>query len=388
MKNLMRVLPINEDGWTAVTDIQPLLFRLTIDSATEFLFGESVESQLANLPGYTSNRPSTAINEKDFASSFDQSQTTIALAMRMGDLWWLAFDKSFKKHRDICWQFIDYHVHKALSKDKISEQESSQGKRKYVFLDALAESTRDPIELREHMISILLAGRDTTAALLSYVMMVFARHPEVYQTFRTVVLENFGTYNAPRDITFANLKSCRYIQWVLNETLRLYPVVPFDGRRALRDTTIPTGGGPDGTSPIYVRKDTQVDYSVYAMHRRKDLWGEDADEFRPDRWDGRKPGWEYLPFNGGPRICIGQQVCKNGLESPIRSIGMLKLFQFALTEAGYVMVRLAQRFEDIVGVGNSWESIEDGGKGYVRTKFSLTGFPADGVKVRMKEDRR
>jgi hypothetical protein len=123
------------------------------------------------------------------------------------------------------------------------------------------------------------------------------------------VLEEFGTYSNPRDITFSTLKSCSYLQWVLNETLRLHPVVPLDGRRALKDTTtLPTGGGPNGDKPIYVREGVQVDYSVYVIQRRKDLWGEDADEFRPERWNGRKSGWEYLPFNGGPRICIGQQV--------------------------------------------------------------------------------
>ena len=52
-----------------------------------------------------------------------------------------------------------------------------------------------------------------------------------------------------------------------------------------------------------------------------------------------------------------------------------------------MIVRLAQKFEEIVGVGNSWESVEKGGYGYVRTKLSLTGCPADGVKVRMKEAR-
>jgi cytochrome P450 len=61
------------------------------------------------------------------------------------------------------------------------------------------------------------------------------------------------------------------------------------------------------------------------MHRRKDLWGEDADEFNPARWEGRKTGWEFLPFNGGPRVCLGQQ--------------------FALTEAGYVITRLLQKFD-------------------------------------------
>ncbi|KAF3004898.1 hypothetical protein E8E13_006449 [Curvularia kusanoi] len=364
IRNLMRVLPTNKDGWTDVTDIQPLFFRLTIDSATEFLFGESVDSQLSGLPDYESSRPTHAVNERDFAAAFDQGQSSIALAARLGDLQRFAFDKVFKRNRDTCWQFMDYYVQKALSKEK-NEKQTSNGKPKYVLLDALAESTRDPVELREHMISILLAGRDTTASLLSFVYAEFIQHPEVYQKLRSIVLEEFGTYSNPRNITFSSLKSCNYLQWILNETLRLHPVVPLDGRRALVDTTLPTGGGPDGNKPIYVRKGVQVDYSVYIIQRRKDLWGEDADEFRPDRWNGRKSGWEYLPFNGGPRICIGQQ--------------------FALTEAGYVLVRLAQRFEEIIGVGNSWESKDKGGQGYFRTKLSLTGCPADGVKVRMRE---
>lgn len=101
------------------------------------------------------------------------------------------------------------------------------------------------------------------------------------------------------------------------------------------------------------------------MHRRKDLWGPDADDFRPERWDGRRHGWEYLPFNGGPRICIGQQ--------------------FALTEAGYVTVRLLQRFESIEGVGNTWEPVEKGGLGWNRLYLALTMSPADGVKLRLKE---
>jgi hypothetical protein len=69
----------------------------------------------------------------------------------------------------------------------------------------------------------------------------------------------------------------------------------MNGRYANKDTTIPTGGGPDGRSPVFVPKGTSVNYSVHMMHRRKDIWGEDADEFRPERWEGRKPGWEYLP---------------------------------------------------------------------------------------------
>lgn len=89
------------------------------------------------------------------------------------------------------------------------------------------------------------------------------------------------------------------------------------------------GGGEDGNSPVFVPKGTIVNYSIYAMHRRKDFYGPDADVFRPERWeDGQlQPRWEYLPFNGGPRICIGQQ--------------------YALTEAAYVTVRMAQEFKTL-----------------------------------------
>jgi cytochrome P450 len=64
------------------------------------------------------------------------------------------------------------------------------------------------------------------------------------------------------------------------------------------------------------------------MHRRTDYFGKDADVFRPERWgEDLRPGWAYLPFNGGPRICLGQQ--------------------YALTEASYVTVRLLQEFSQM-----------------------------------------
>jgi cytochrome P450 len=90
--------------------------------------------------------------------------------------------------------------------------------------------------------------------------------------------------------------------------LRLYPPVPLNARTAIKDTTIPVGGGPDGLSPVFVSKGQDVSYSVWAMHRREDLWGGDAAKFRPERWEGSKVrGWQYLPFNGGPRICLGRK---------------------------------------------------------------------------------
>jgi cytochrome P450 len=159
------------------------------------------------------------------------------------------------------------------------------------------------------------------------VFYLLVRHPEVFKKLRAEILDQFGPYESPREITFSSLKNCYYLQHVMSETLRLYPTVPFNSRRATKDTTLPVGGGPDQKSPVYVPKGWEVNYAVHLTHRRKDLWGEDAEDFKPDRWYGRKAGWEFLPFNGGPRICLGQQ--------------------HALTTAGFTIVRLLQRFDKL-----------------------------------------
>ena len=98
----------------------------------------------------------------------------------------------------------------------------------------------------------------------------------------------------------------------MNETLRLFPTVPLNSRRSIVDTTLPRGGGPDGQAPVFVPKGTEVNYSVYAMHRNKAIWGPKANEFIPARWDGLKSGFEYLPFNGGPRCVIFSQLHGSG----------------------------------------------------------------------------
>jgi cytochrome P450 len=78
-------------------------------------------------------------------------------------------------------------------------------------------------------------------------------------------------------------------------------------RLAKSDTVLPVGGGSSASDPVFVRKGDAIMYSVWSMHRRKDIWGLDASEFRPERWEKRQVGWEFLPFNGGPRICLGRK---------------------------------------------------------------------------------
>ena len=145
--------------------------------------------------------------------------------------------------------------------------------------------------------------------------------------------------------------------------LRVYPPVPLNNRTANKDTILPRGGGPDGTAPILVRKGEVVVFSQYVNARRKNIFGPDADDFRPERWeeqDSSNPyGWAYFPFNGGPRACLGQD--------------------FALMEVSYTIVRLLQAFTTIrLPSGEKDEPV-----GTERQRLTLVLSSADGCRVEL-----
>jgi len=222
--------------------------------------------------------------------------------------------KSFKEGLKVINEFVNPFIDHALSLSPEELATKTKTEEGYTFLHALASFTRDRVVLRDQLVAVLLAGRDTTAATLSWLFYELARHPDVWRRLREEILQTVGETGAP---TYNDLKNMKYLQHTLSETLRLYPAIPYNVRLALHDTTLPRGGGPDGLSPLGVLKNTPIGYSTIILHRREDLTP-DAEEFRPERWEKWQPKpWQYIPFNGGPRICIGQQ--------------------FALTEMGYTV---------------------------------------------------
>lgn len=254
-------MPVQSDGWTKETDIQTLFFRLTIDSACEFLFGESVDSQLAEAGMGTHGEKS---RELVFSQHFDSANMHLAKRFRFGDNYWWHNPKEFKEDNKIVHDFMNHYVDLALKRNASQEKkaEEGHGKKKYVFLEELARQTQDPVELRSQLLNILLAGRDSTASLLSWLFHQLLRNPDVFEKLRKTVVEDFGSYEDPKEITFATLKGCQYLQNTLNEVLRLWTIVPGNARRSNKPTTLPRGGGPDGESPIYLKSETEVNYSI------------------------------------------------------------------------------------------------------------------------------
>ena len=104
-----------------------------------------------------------------------------------------------------------------------------------------------------------------------------------------------------------SLRDCEYLHHCINETFRCAAIIPVIERMCTQDTTLPRGGGADGHNPIFLPKDSRVLIATYGMQYRPDIWGSDVEAFKPERWEGRKAGYEFVPFAGGPRKCIGRE---------------------------------------------------------------------------------
>ena len=90
--------------------------------------------------------------------------------------------------------------------------------------------------------------------------------------------------------------------------MRVYPPVPFNARRANKDTTLPYGGGADGGSSVLVQKGERLAFSSWASHRSLKAFGPDAHQFWPERWENLKAETlGFIPFNIGPRACPGRK---------------------------------------------------------------------------------
>lgn len=169
-------------------------------------------------------------------------------------------------------------------------------------------------ELRDEMVTLFLAGHETTAVALTFSFYLLALHPEI-EARMLAELEDVLEGSPP---TIETLPKLRYTEWVVREAMRLYPPVPNIGREAIEDVEI---------SGYRIPKGAQVSLAQWVTQRDA-RWFDHPEEFRPERWDNdlarRIPRCAYFPFGDGPRICIGNL--------------------FAMMEAVLILATVAQRY--------------------------------------------
>ncbi len=168
-------------------------------------------------------------------------------------------------------------------------------------------------QLRDGMMTLFLAGQDTTAHALSWTWYLLARHPDV----EAKLVDELRRVLAGRAPLAADLAKLPYTDMIIREAMRLFPPAPVFARQAIEDVTV---GGWE------IPKGSLVQVSTYALQRDPRFFSE-PEQFTPERfaagWEERIPRYAYLPFGGGPRVCIG-----NG---------------FAMMEARLILAAVAQR---------------------------------------------
>lgn len=168
-------------------------------------------------------------------------------------------------------------------------------------------------ELRDNLLTFIVAGHETTALTLSWALYLCAFDPEVQDKLR----EETQSSLQGRVATAKDCNALPYTEQVIKEALRLYPPAAFISR---------TAQAADVLCGREIRRKDTVMLPIYALHRHHDIWSS-PDQFDPERFaDGHKPKrYSYLPFGDGPRICIGAQ--------------------FAMIEAKIILATLISRFK-------------------------------------------
>jgi cytochrome P450 len=210
IKLMLKHIP--RDGSTV--DLQELFFRLTIDTATEFLFNHSTNT--LRMVGQEDANNEDVI----FGKSFNSAQADITTRFRYGP-----FDR-FRKNEEgeraikICHTYIEKFVDDALRFRQEVDSEKTAGSKdeKYYFIQEVAKQTTDKKRIREELINILLAGRDTTASLLSNMFFQIAKMPDIYAKLRDEVATLEG-----RTPTYEELRNLKYLKWCLNECKSCFP---------------------------------------------------------------------------------------------------------------------------------------------------------------------
>ena len=237
--------PVRKSSNQIEVDLQPLFLRMTLDSASETLMGRDLALRsLLDPPGSKSRR---FLDAFDYATEVVHMRTALdrgytkpfSIVSRLwqhwkGDRFEESCETVHEVMDDVVAEYLRKHDQEAVEKAFTDENKegaivSGSETKKEALIDAVAETTLDKTELRDQVLNVLIAGRDTTGALLSNVFFMLARHPDVWNRVRAEVEETYEG-KLPDFESLHNLKQVRY---VLNECMYILSVSPI--RQSLTD---------------------------------------------------------------------------------------------------------------------------------------------------------
>jgi docosahexaenoic acid omega-hydroxylase len=171
-------------------------------------------------------------------------------------------------------------------------------------------------EIKDECYTMVAGGSESTALTVAYTILLLAMHPVVQEKAAQEVLEFVKLHDT---LTAKNLNQLPYLDLVIKETLRLTTVIPLIGREAMQDFDL---------GPCVLKPGMVVCINIFSLHRSPEVWGSDAEQFRPERFmDTVFDPNAFIPFSGGVRNCVGQRYAM--LSVKIILISLIKAFKFS-----------------------------------------------------------
>lgn len=290
-------------------DLHEVLQRFAFDTTSTLLFDFDPQSMSLDFPHIPFEKAFSDIEEAIFHRYLMPSSLwKLQQLLRVG---------KEKKLKD-AWRTVDQFIYNFLAQKQREFTNMNYDLHEKDFKLSMAlmrelkdhcGTSEDPNKfLRDVFFNLMIAGRDSTGIILSWLFYLVAKHPIVEDKIREEVKTKLemkidGKW---KDLNTSELHKLVYLHGALCETLRLFPSIPFQNKTPLQPDTLPSG--------YQVDPNTTIILCYYSMGRMKSIWGKDCMEFKPERWistEGRlnhEPSYKFPAFNVGPRSCLGKEM--------------------------------------------------------------------------------
>ncbi|CAN8257975.1 unnamed protein product [Cochlearia groenlandica] len=295
-----------EEG--SIVDLQDVFGRFTFDAILMLVTGSDPRSL------------SIEMHEDDFAKALDDvAQGVLYRHIKPRFFWKLQNFMGFGQEKKIneaneifdrvCVKYIlakREGIARPQGAIDISNEEIEDILTSFTKLDATMYKLLNPNDdklLRDTILNFILAGRDTTASALTWFFWLLSENPQAVAKIRQEIVNTELSRGGNEQ---GNVDKLVYLHGALCEAMRLYPPVPFGCKSSIEKDVLPSGHKVDANAKVVI--------CVYALGRMKAVWGEDALQFKPERWiyeNGRlkhEPSFKFLSFNSGPRTCLGKNL--------------------------------------------------------------------------------
>jgi hypothetical protein len=291
-------------------DVVTTMTGLTLDIISQAIFSEGVGGNSAAIAGYI-----TMLNHH----ATEKLNQPIRLPAGFPTPFNIKERKAIASLNQIIFDIIDARRADGTTKGDLLS----------MLLDARDEETgkgMTNLELRDELMTIFIAGNETTANAMAWTLYLLSQNPEKEHK---MIAEIDRMAAAGIEITFDSLGQWSYVRQVIEESMRYYPAAWAVGRRAISDDVI---GG------YHIASGTNVLIPIIYFHHSAKYW-EQPEAFLPERFDADKRNaidrFVYLPFGAGPRVCIGNHFAL--MEMQIILIGLYRKFRLTLAPEAHVV---------------------------------------------------